>query len=225
MGMEFRLDQISPKQLENFIKRPRRAYEYVLSHEFEGAEVTKFLSMLGAYTQAIPPDVRANRDRLAGTLPFRRPQENGGNLQLLRKYIDRREKKRRTVKRRSFILGKVWHVLHFILSGRGEAGPGVASAILGGTELPDLDGVMGYGPIQYLRPTEVKSIAIALAKVTEKETQSRFNRQEAEAKRIYLASTVSAPEDWEYVQSLLEGLKAFYIDAQTRGSAMLKVIY
>jgi len=225
MGMELQLEQISPKQLDGFIGAPKRAYEYVLSEMLATPVVSDFLKMLAQNEQNLAPEARTNRDRLATMLPLRRPKENGGNLRLLRKYIDPKRSKRKTFRRRQFSLEKNWHVLHYLLNGTAEGGDGLASAILGGTEIPDVEGVMGYGPMRYLTPTQVRAAANALATVSKEELTSRFNKNAAEAERIYLAHAIETPADRAYLYELFEGLREFYADAAARGNAMLMALY
>src|SRR5687768_4410646 len=58
-------------------------------------------------------------------------------------------------------IDKAWHAIHYTLNGSVWEGEGPLSwVILGGQELGE---DVGYGPVRYLDPTQVKSVAAALS--------------------------------------------------------------
>ena len=62
-------------------------------------------------------------------------------------------------------------------------------AIMGGKEIPDRQGVMGYGPIRYLTPEEVRQVAEALAEFPIAARASAFDSVAAEEARFTSPST------------------------------------
>jgi len=233
MGMEFELEQISPLQLEAFIKAPESFYEGLLSSSFEDSGMIEFLAMAAKLRQDLPTETKANIDRLASQLPATSPQSATGGLRRLRKLIDSKHKKPRASARMSaasvrkqLLLEKDWHVLHYVLNGTAEGGDGpIARAVLGGREIPDHQGMMGYGPVRYLDKREVEAVAAALESVAPQQLISRLNKEDAKKKRIYLAHTFDQPRDWEYLPELFERFRDFYRDAAVQGNAMLMKMY
>src|SRR5262249_10638322 len=119
-------------------------------------------------------------------------------------------------------LEKDWHMLHYLLNGTRSGGSGpLAEAVLGGAEIPDVDGVMGCGPLHYLTVEQVSRIAAALAHVTPKELFARFDQQDAIAKQIYLAEFMNSRSNWSYFTGFFEAFRDFYQDAAMSGNAML----
>jgi hypothetical protein len=89
-------------------------------------------------------------------------------------------------------LEKSWHCLHFMFSGKvWEAGKDpIEKTILGGSEIPDTQGIMGYGPVRYLKPPEVKTTTIALESYPIQEEARKFSPGAAEDANIYCLITV-----------------------------------
>jgi hypothetical protein len=227
MGMEFKIEQITPQQLADFIQNPSSAYEYVLAESFENPAVGEFLKMIAVQRQSLTAEQKANIARLASLLPAM-SAENGGGLQLLKKKLTnpKRNNSKTQSEHKQLFLEKHWHVLHYALNGTAEGGEGpVADAVLGLREIPDHEGVMGYGPLRYLTSEEVRAVAKVLDAVSPKQLLSRLDKQDAEKKRIYLAHTFDHPEEWEYLPELFVRFRDFYRDASMQGNAMLMVMY
>lgn len=115
--------------------------------------------------------------------------------------------------------------MHYVLNGTTEGGEEpIASAVMEGIEIPDTDGVMGYGPVRYLEPEQVSNIAKALERVNPKQLVAKLNNPEALEKKIYLAHTFD-PGEWEYLPALFEGFRGFYRNAAAQGNAMLLITF
>lgn len=115
-------------------------------------------------------------------------------------------------------LEKSWHCLHFMFSGKvWEAGNApIEKAILGGTEIPDAEGVMGYGPARYLERGDVQKIAAALGRYPIKRKAFSFDTSAAKAAKIYCAN--HRPEELVHYFNLL---KEYYREAVSVRHAML----
>jgi hypothetical protein len=114
-------------------------------------------------------------------------------------------------------LGKAWHGIHFLLSGKAEGGRGPWSdAIMGGTAV---GGDMGYGPARILSPAQVAKVAAALQTLAPAAFKKRFDARKLDAAEIY-------PNDWEdsgaemLEQSYAE-LRDFYRRAAAQKSAVI----
>lgn len=123
--------------------------------------------------------------------------------------------------RRELHLHKMWHALHFLLTGTAwdNNGP-LGQALLGGE---DIGPNMGYGPARLLLPDEVSSTAAALAKISTEEFRSRFAPSTMEAADIYPSVIWVREQDTvlDELTPLFEELAAFYSDAARRGDSIL----
>lgn len=213
MGMQFYLEQITPEQITTFTRNPAAAYEFYMDGANDEAELAfdNFVAM--AQREGLTEAQRA------------RMQETYSQFQALLASVRPVAPKRPqlvSTKRRKFSLEKDWHVLHYALNGTHEGGEEpLASVILGGTILPDHDGVMGYGPLHYLAPEQVKEIAGALSKIDPQALLAKLDKEDAEAKEIYLAHTLDDLNGWAYLPELFQEFQAFYADAAQRGNGML----
>lgn len=115
-------------------------------------------------------------------------------------------------------LEKSWHCLHFLFSGKvWETGKApIEKAILGGTEIPDAEGIMGYGPARYLDNGEVKKIAAALEHYPIDQRARNFDPSAAANAKIY-SPNHSAEELVRY----FDLLKSYYREAASKKHAML----
>jgi len=115
-------------------------------------------------------------------------------------------------------LEKSWHCLHFLFSGKiWETGKApIEKAILGGTEIPDAERVMGYGPVRYLEHGEVKKISAALGSYPIKRTAPNFDPRAAKAAKIYCPN--HSPQELLHYFNLL---KSYYREAASKKHAML----
>lgn len=113
-------------------------------------------------------------------------------------------------------LEKSWHTLHYLLAGSAEpVDSPLGHAILGGKEIgPDL----GYGPARFLSPDEVREVAGAIKKLSKDNLAQRFDLQAMTASEIYACRDES---ELELAQDYFEQMKQFYIEAASRGNAML----
>jgi hypothetical protein len=247
MGMQASLEQISSERLSEFIQHPQLAYKYILaSIKQHGDEMLGQImdisrldpeEFLRSSLEGIDeyPDASAEqkaqvreqlKERLEQTLsrlaaaqgrPKPGPQLVKGNKKTLPEEP-----------RRIFPLEKDWHILHYILNGTAEGGTGpLADVVLGGTEIPDQEGIMGYGPARYLTPQQVKAVAQALAAVDFAKLVKAFDPKDAAAKRIYgLAPYPGRPViiSLEDVAGFVKPVRAFYAEASQDGNAMLLYI-
>jgi hypothetical protein len=118
-------------------------------------------------------------------------------------------------------IDKSWHIIHFLLTGEPWGGEGpLASAVLGGTELPGTDA--GYGPFRYLTPPEVREVASALEAVPFADLWSRLKPEETEAAEIYPGKWGEDGEvEGQYVSQNYGALRVFYSSASEAGNAVL----
>jgi hypothetical protein len=214
MGMVATLEQITPEQLEEFIQQPTKAYDFRFGDMLDNPELEPFLALLSEQMKTLPPAFRQEAQRVASQLASKMQTRKGLHL------VSDRPAAPTNPARKQFSLEKDWHVLHYVLNGTTEGGEGpLADAILGGQEIPDVEGMMGYGPMRYLDPHQVVAVAKAFADVRPAELLSRFDRDDAESKQIYLSHTL--PDGWDYLPDLFLRFRAFYSDAALSGSAML----
>jgi hypothetical protein len=219
--MRSQLEQITPRQLEEFLEEPQKAYEHVLCEVIENVASAELAQKMiqellsTVESQGFPPEFKSQVQRVAAQTTAR-----------IEKYSRTKstqvEEQETRQPRKTFSLEKDWHVVHYALNGTAGGGEGaLADAVLGGKEIPDVEGVMGYGPLRYLEPERVQSVAHALAAVDPAQLLSRLDHRDAEAKGIYLAHTLSNPADWSYFPKLFEDFRAFYDEAAYHGNAML----
>jgi len=222
MGMVASLEQITSQQLAEFLQDPQRAYDYVFSQLLEDPASMNFFDEILRQAEGNAgqiPGLRAQIERIQGQAHALKTRAGIHLVKGRRKPSEQTQVKQ---ERKQFSLEKDWHVLHYLLNGTAEGGDGpLADAVLGGAEIPDVDGLMGYGPSRYLTPEQVNGIATALAAVTLKQLSARFDQKDAIAKQIYLADTLSSLSDWSYFAEFFESFKNFYQDAARHGNAML----
>jgi hypothetical protein len=118
-------------------------------------------------------------------------------------------------------LHKMWHALHYMLTGTvwSTEGP-LGQAILGGKDIgPDV----GYGPARVLAPEQVRASSEALAKVSVADFRSRFAPSTMEAADIYPSGIWVREKDTilDELTPLFENLAAFYRHAAARKNSVL----
>jgi hypothetical protein len=115
-------------------------------------------------------------------------------------------------------LHKSWYCLHFLLTGKSwdPAEPSLGNAISGGSELPDRQGIMGYGPARYLTPLQVREVASALASFPVEERVEAFDPEFAHKQKVYVPH--HEKEELLYYYGLL---RDFYLDASRKNNAVL----
>ena len=250
MGMRGLLMQIAPQRLEDLKKNPKLARDQVLemasvAEGYESysadSESLQFQDQTAVVQKAIQDfDVEAYRKNALSAMQLqnsRRPDPFP--QEVLEKSINRivdvmrakrdlwqgtpeevRAKRMANINADRFSLEKDWHVLHYALNATSEAGSGpLERTILGGSELRC--GRQEYGPLRYLTTEQVRETATALAKVDAKKLLDKLDADDALAKQIYLAETLSDLESWSYLPELFEKLRKFYRDAAEKGNAML----
>lgn len=115
-------------------------------------------------------------------------------------------------------LEKSWHCLHFLISRKvwETSEEPIEKAILGGAEIPDTEHVMGYGPVRYLEPGEVKKITAALERYPIQQKASKFSSDAAEDAKIYCPNHTA-----EELVHYFNLVKNYYREAVSEKHAML----
>jgi Domain of unknown function (DUF1877) len=115
-------------------------------------------------------------------------------------------------------LYKSWHCLHFLLTGHNAEMPDtpLGIAVMGGTEIPDHQRVMGYGPARYLNPEQVEQIAAALESFPIAERAAAFDSEAADKQQVY--SPHHDPEELVHYFGLL---RDFYRDTANKRNAII----
>ncbi|HWY67958.1 MAG TPA: DUF1877 family protein [Terriglobales bacterium] len=222
MGMVAEFEQITSQQLETFLENPREAYDYILSELYDNPKMTEHMRvMLAGLREHAKSDKlpQLAKDQFVHTLAKLEAQvERQTGLRLVKSQSGDPQ----PPPRKKFSLEKNWHVLHYALNGTAEGGKGfLADAVMGGAQIPDVDGVMGYGPLRYFRSQHVKAIVRALEEIDPGTLLSKLDYADAQGKKIYLAHTLDNLNDWSYLPDLFKDFRAFYTDAEQSGNAML----
>ena len=114
-------------------------------------------------------------------------------------------------------LDKMWHGLHYVLTGSAWDGdPPISLAVLGGTEIGE---DTGYGPPRYLMPDEVRAVAAALDGTPHELFMERFDPSTMNDAELYSGYWDECEP--EYMRQLLGELAAFYASAAAAGMAVL----
>jgi len=161
MGMIAKLYQVSERQLSQFLRRPSLAYDYTMSSFLDDpAAIKRAEEMLGEMRSQIArfsPSALPQVEHVAGLLRRKAGAKKGPQLVTAQPEPE--------AERKEFSLEKDWHVLHYALNGTYEGGNSpVADAILGGREIPDVEGVTSFGTrstaaLRYLTVEEVHNVA------------------------------------------------------------------
>lgn len=223
MGMIAKFYQVPQGRLAEFLRRPSLAYDYTMSSFYDNPDAIKAAEeMLGKMRSQIArfsPGALAQLEHVAGLLQRKANQKKGPQLVTAEPESER--------DRKEFSLEKDWHVLHYALNGTHDGGISpLADAILGGREIPDVEGVTSFGrqstgAIRYLTVEEVQNVATALGMVEPSQLLSKLDFEDAEQKRIYLSHTLQDLSDWEYLPELFVTFRDFYADASRNAKAML----
>jgi len=114
-------------------------------------------------------------------------------------------------------LDKMWHGLHYLLTGTAWDGePPFSLAILGGTEIGE---DTGYGPPRYLTSEEVAQVAAALDETPHDAFMARFEPPAMNRAEVYSGGWEHC--DSKYMREHLARLASFYRKAATDGRAVL----
>src|SRR5579859_3688438 len=189
MGMECRLRRISEFELAAYRKDPAKLYSDLFpSSPTALADFGKVTSLMKEVLKDFPQFAKAMEKHQPGI----------------------------SEDQKSLSLHKSWSCLNFLFIGNGmEPDDSVlGKSILGGAEIPDANGVMGYGPVRHLLPAGVREIYAALAEFPIETTAREFDAEKADLARVYVPH--HGPEELvQYFNWLLE----FYRGAAEKGEA------
>ncbi len=119
-------------------------------------------------------------------------------------------------------LDKMWHSIHFLLTGSAWGGEFPENFILQGREVGDVD--VGYGPARGFTSWEVAQISSALDDIDGPDLLQRYDPQKLIAAEIYPSIWDRPEEEDDIKEDILHSyvrLKAFIADAASRERAML----
>lgn len=118
-------------------------------------------------------------------------------------------------------IDKSWHAIHYILCGQSWEGElPYFNTVLGGTIINDED--VGYGPVRYLKPIEIKEVHEAIKYITEDEFKNKFDCKELAEKDIY--PQFDSNDDADYVWSYFTMVQDIFMKALQNGKYMLLYI-
>lgn len=246
MSMMGRFVQVSPDRLKQIIDDPSGVEELFVSEQAAKA-MPKLMGalqglqgrapkMLAASMAAMPPELR---DRLAQSLknlgmdPDALARGQGGD-DLAKLMAERMQAlgvrlpgqppasgggAQASGKGASISLDKAWHGVHYLLCGKLEPGPDLASqAVMGGTEVGE---DLGYGPARYFDATEVDAIARELSRPNlEAEMTARFDPAQMANLGIY-PGQFDAGDDRQWLMDAFHKLRQFYVDASAAKLAVV----
>jgi hypothetical protein len=120
-------------------------------------------------------------------------------------------------------LDKLWHGVHWILTGTAwDTRGALGKAVLGGEEFGD-DG--GYGPARLLAPEAVAEVAAALASLDDDGLRRRFDPDAMTEAGIYPGLWRGEPGLGETsLLPLARDLRRFYADAAAHGRWVLQAL-
>lgn len=231
MGMEGKLRQVSEFELAAYRKNPRKFYSELVA-------ITEWpdLIKMNAEIREVQNSELGQRIRnraLSGQPPlqedveqYRRQMEmiqgeNQGTLEKIQSDLMGLSKNGTQLS-----LYKDWHLLHYLLTGKSwePVDSPLGMAIMGGTELPDTQRVMGYGPARYLRPSQVREVAAALRDFPIADKAATYDHIAAEAAKVYPHRYPNEPLGEDEQQALIDYfnlLRDFYADASAKGNGMI----
>jgi Domain of unknown function (DUF1877) len=231
MGMEAKLRQVSEFELAAYRKNPAKFYS-----DLTAAKQWPDLIKLNAAIRELqnsPLFQRIRERALSGQPPV---QED---LHEYRRQVElvRGENQGTLEKMHAELLGlskngtqlslyETWHMLHYVLTGTGweAVDSPLGMAIMGGTELPDTGRVMGYGPVRYLTPSQVRDVAAALGDFPIAERVAAYDHLAARAAKVYPPRSPNDPLAEHEKQALVDYFKLlqdFYLDASNKAQAMI----
>jgi hypothetical protein len=117
-------------------------------------------------------------------------------------------------------LDKMWHGIHFLLTGTAwEGTEPLCYLLVGGQQV----GEVGHGPARALSSAQVSAFSVALAPLTGENLRVRFNPKAMEAADIYPSGWEDPDEDDEFggLASYFDDLKAFVTDAAAKNSGII----
>ncbi|MEQ8787302.1 MAG: YfbM family protein [Pirellulaceae bacterium] len=121
----------------------------------------------------------------------------------------------------SIDIDKAWHGIHFMLTGEKYDGTPPHSDVIFATSTVGDD--VGYGPARYLTAPEVVAVADALRELPRDDFAKRYDAAALAANDIY-PQVWNGDEDLDYLLSWYDTLRAYYLDAASKGNAMLQYL-
>ena len=195
MGMEGKLRRISEFELAAYRKSPAKLYSELFP--VSGATLADFGKITSAMQNVQQSEVgkRVRERALAGENPLpedveglKREMEEvmrgfPGFAQAMKGHMPGL-----TEDKKQLSLHKSWNVLHYLFTGKAweTDGSPLGKSILGGTEIPDVNKVMGYGPVRYLSPSEVRQVGQALQEFPIEARAETYNPLKADADKVYV---------------------------------------
>lgn len=121
-------------------------------------------------------------------------------------------------------IDKAWEGIHYIIAGKSLAEsddePDVLVRTLFSCQYIDEDQDLGYGPVNYLSPAQVKETNALLQKITAEEAKNRLNLADMEKKQVYPG--IWREEDAiDYILDYFSEVQEFYQSAADQNEAVL----
>src|SRR5258707_867726 len=230
MGMEGRLRRVSEFELAAYKKNPEKFYSELVGR-FDSNDVQNCISAMQDVQNS--PVSKRVRERALADQPL-----DPEDVAALRKQYDAilSEHGDAFEELNSDLLGlskngtqlslyKDWHIIHYVLTGKRDPDDSsLGKAIWGDVDLPDRNGVMGYGPAKYLNPTQVRHIVVALEGFPFAERIELFDQVIAEKDKVYPRRRPLNPLSQDEKKSFIEHferLRDFYREAAKHGNAII----
>jgi hypothetical protein len=203
MSMLCEFKQISPEQLEAFIKDPSQVYDLFQGHSQQEylAAVEAFERSRSLFSKIVSKILGQKKD--GGYINFLPPAKEGTEPTL--------------------DIDKSWHAIDFMLNGREwEEEPPLFKVILGGTAIGDDD--LGYGPARYLTPEQVQEVTAALEKISEADFIKKYDPKQMGDIYPHVWGK-NDKETLDYLVGHYRKMVAFYKDAAQKGNAIISLLY
>lgn len=223
MGMEGKLRQVSETELNTYRKNPEKLYADLMRRA-NPPEVQQFTAKMVELQTS--PVVKRIQERAAAGLAPDPADSEAYRTQMNALIAENREAiaglesvhMGRSKNGQELLLHKSWHCLHYLLTGKSwePVDSTLGKAIMGGEEVPDRQGVMGYGPVRFLAAEEVREVAKALAAFPIDERLGAFDPEEAEKAKVYVPG-----HEAEELKVYFDLLRDFYGEAANGKRAML----
>ena len=160
------------------------------------------MSMIGNFLQVSPSELQALIDDPSSVEEFIYPEE------------EEREN--------CIDIDKAWHGIHFLLTGDAwEGALPLSNVVLGGTEI---GGDVGYGPARYITADDVRAVTEAIADLTPQDLAKRYDASALTRNEIYPEIWDEGDDAIQYLTTYYESLRDYFLDASSRGNAMLKYV-
>lgn len=230
MGMEGKLRQVSEFELAAYRKNPAKFYSDLLGVK-EWPDLIKLNDAIGDL-QDSPVGQRIRERALSGQPPIEDVDEYQRQMEMIHSdnqgVLEKMQSELMGLSKNGTQLSlyKDWHMVHYVLTGKSwePVDSPLGMAIMGGAELPDAQGVMGYGPAKYLTPTQVRDVADALRDFPFSVRVAVYDPIAAQAAKVYPPRYPNDPLVLDEQQGLVgyfNLLKDFYLDAGNKGNAMI----